>query len=208
MRKSLAAFLFAVFTAMSPRTTSAQPITIPTGLNPGDQYRLAFVTSATRDATSPNIADYNAFVTTDANSVPQLAALGTTWSAIASTASVDARDNTSTSPLIDYVGAPIYTLANTLIAPFNAALWFNDILVPLNITEAGTPRPGAIQVWTGSLPGGIGYPGYPLGNSTPLNGAPTGSDNNTYGPGIGWVYGSIPLKLSQGMIAVDFLAGH
>ena len=40
------------------------------GINPatgnpwqtGDQYRLAFVTSGTRNATSPDIADYDAFV--------------------------------------------------------------------------------------------------------------------------------------------------
>jgi hypothetical protein len=41
----------------------AAPITVPTGLNPGDRYRLAFVTSTTRDARSSNIADYNLFVT-------------------------------------------------------------------------------------------------------------------------------------------------
>lgn len=81
----------------------AVPITQPTGLNPGDQYRLVFATSTTRDATSSNIADYNAFVTGVADSVPELLLLGTTWTAIASTASVDARDNTSTNPAL-YVG--------------------------------------------------------------------------------------------------------
>ena len=40
----------------------AQVTTVPTGLNGGDQYRLVFVTSTTRDATSSDIADYNAFV--------------------------------------------------------------------------------------------------------------------------------------------------
>lgn len=45
------------------------------GINPatgspwqaGDQYRFVFVSSATRDATSTNIADYNAFVQDLAN---------------------------------------------------------------------------------------------------------------------------------------------
>ena len=42
---------------------AATPIdTVPTTLSPGDQYRLAFVTSTTTAATSSNIADYNTFV--------------------------------------------------------------------------------------------------------------------------------------------------
>ena len=76
----------------------AQVTTVPPGLNPGDQYRLAFVTSTTRDATSTDIADYNTFVLGVANSSAALAALSTTWKAIGSTATADARDNTDTCP--------------------------------------------------------------------------------------------------------------
>ena len=72
-------------------------IVLPT-LPPGTQYRLAFVTSATRDATSANIADYNTFVSTFANNQPILAAFGTTWSVIGSTPTVSARANTMTDP--------------------------------------------------------------------------------------------------------------
>jgi len=43
-------------------TTHAQIVTVPPGLNPGDPYRLVFVTSTTRDALSSAIADYNSFV--------------------------------------------------------------------------------------------------------------------------------------------------
>jgi hypothetical protein len=39
----------------------ATAITVPTGLNPGDQYRLIFVSSTTHDATSSSIGDYNDF---------------------------------------------------------------------------------------------------------------------------------------------------
>ena len=35
---------------------------IPAGLGPGDQFRLLFVSSTTRDATSSDIADYDAHV--------------------------------------------------------------------------------------------------------------------------------------------------
>ena len=62
----------------SATTSQAQPITIPSGLNPGDSYRLAFVTSTTRDATSSNSVDYDALVTAAASSVGELASLGTT----------------------------------------------------------------------------------------------------------------------------------
>jgi hypothetical protein len=48
--------------AMTATSAISVPITLPSGLNPGDQYRLAFVTSSTRDALSTNIADYNNFV--------------------------------------------------------------------------------------------------------------------------------------------------
>jgi hypothetical protein len=48
---------------------------------------------------SPDIDDYNAFLTEVASGVPELLALGTTWMAIAST--VDARDNTRTHPFVD-----------------------------------------------------------------------------------------------------------
>ena len=34
-------------------------VTVPTGIDAGDSYRLAFVTSTTRDGTSSDIADYN-----------------------------------------------------------------------------------------------------------------------------------------------------
>ncbi len=102
-------------------STLAAPITIPTGLNPGDQYRIAFVTSTIRDATSSNIADYNAFVTAAANKVSELAGLGTGWTAIGSTASIDARDNTNTN-FTTSTGVGIYLLNDTKLADNNADL--------------------------------------------------------------------------------------
>ena len=68
-------------------------ITVPPGLNPGDTYRILFFTSTTRDATSSNIADYNTFVTNAANLDPNMVLLSTTWSALASTLTVNALTN-------------------------------------------------------------------------------------------------------------------
>lgn len=163
------------FAAVALTATAAlsAPITVPAGLNPGDQYRLAFITSTERDATSSDIADYNAFVTTAANSQTALAALGTTWMAIASTATVDARDNTGTNP--SSAGVPIYLLdaASTKIADNNADLWDGDIDAALNITETGglitTPR---ATVWTGSTQTGEAFAGRTLGAIEPELGSP------------------------------------
>ena len=97
--------LVSVFALVSlPRSSSAQIVTVPGDLAPGAGYRLIFVTSATRNGASANVADYNAFATGVANAVPALAALGTTWTAVAETATVLAMDNTGTNP--DVGGTP------------------------------------------------------------------------------------------------------
>ncbi|MDP6567563.1 MAG: PEP-CTERM sorting domain-containing protein [Alphaproteobacteria bacterium] len=138
----------------------AAPVTIPTSLNPGDQYRLAFVTAGTRDATSTDIADYNAFVTAQANLSTELAALGTTWTAIASTSAVDARDNTGTNPSVDGTGVPIYVVNDLRLADDNSDLWgtFNCLVcidTPLNTDQNGNLIDG--EVWTGTTRAGWGF---------------------------------------------------
>jgi len=48
--------------------TAAAPVSIntPTGLNPGDRFRIAFVTGTTTTGSSSDIASYNLFVNTAA----------------------------------------------------------------------------------------------------------------------------------------------
>jgi len=58
---------------------------VPPGLSPGDQYRLAFLTSAGINGTSADIATYDNFVNTFVDETTSLEALGGTWSAIATT---------------------------------------------------------------------------------------------------------------------------
>jgi hypothetical protein len=164
MWKSRAVFLLAVSAAFTPLTASAAPVTVPAELNPGDQYRLAFVTSGTRNAISTDIADYNAFVTSAAGSVPELAALPTIWRAIASTEYAigdedhgfviiqdHARDNTATNPEVS-AGFPIYLLDNTKIATSNADFWDGSILAPFNRSETMGIIAGS--VWTGTVADG------------------------------------------------------
>jgi hypothetical protein len=142
-------FCTTVFSLLVAASLQAAPITVPTDLNPGDTYRLAFVTFGTRNATDVLIGPYNDFVTTAAAGVPELAALGTTWKAIGSTALTDARDNTGTNPIVS-TGVPLYRLDDTRIANNNADLWDGDILASLQVYETGVFAGGAPQVWTGT----------------------------------------------------------
>jgi hypothetical protein len=114
---------------------------------PGDTYRLVFITSTTRDATSTNIADYNAFVQTVANT----AGYGSvTWTAIASTSSIDARDNTSTNPGVDGAGVAIFNFNNDKIADNNADLWDGNLDASIYYTEQGIQLAEMDPVWTGT----------------------------------------------------------
>ncbi|MDB4226378.1 T9SS type A sorting domain-containing protein, partial [Flavobacteriaceae bacterium] len=97
------------------------------GINPntgspwqiGDTYRLVFISSTTRNATSTNIADYNAHVQNAANA----AGLGSvTWYAIGSTATVDAIDNTQTN-VADVDGAFFLMDGSTIVSTSNADFW-------------------------------------------------------------------------------------
>ncbi|MFM6405650.1 MAG: PEP-CTERM sorting domain-containing protein, partial [Microcystis sp.] len=78
---------------------------IPSGLSPGNQYRLVFFTDGTIHATSTDINTYNTFVDNEAHTSTILNDAFTnvgidpasiTWKVIGSTASVNAIDNTST----------------------------------------------------------------------------------------------------------------
>ena len=93
---------------------------LPDGAGLGDRFRLIFVTSQTRDATSTDIADYNEFV-------QDLAAQGHGFirahsggfRALASTAAVDARDNAAAVG----TGYPVYWLGGAKAADDYADLY-------------------------------------------------------------------------------------
>jgi hypothetical protein len=89
--------LLAITFVLSSTSGYAQITTVPPGLNPGDPYRLVFITKdKIFTATSPNIATYDAAVTSQANTSAELVALGTNWRVIGSTSLVDAKDHTDT----------------------------------------------------------------------------------------------------------------
>jgi hypothetical protein len=184
-------YLFAALLLVAlPRAGSAQIVTVPGDLAPGAGYRLIFVTSAVRNGASANVADYNAFVTGVANAVPALAALGTTWKALAETVAVTAFANTGTDPLIvggipTNPGVPFYRLDGLRVANDNAH--FFGMTFPLNdirITELGTQAPitvrqpdGSTQPWVWT---GISAPSSKLGTGSPVAGWAYGGGANSW----------------------------
>ena len=172
-------------------------VTVPTGLSPGDDYRLAFVTSTTRDATSTSIDDYNAFVQGVVDALGagnELYDLGTTWTAIGSTVDDDARDNTGTNP--SSPGVPIYRLDDTRIADNNRDLWDGSIANPIIVNENGDSID--LFTWTGSEVHGVSSPQSALGDQASVMGL-------TSDPLLGtWMYwDTFPSTFSRNLYAMS-----
>jgi hypothetical protein len=145
----------------------AAPITIPTSLLPGAQYRLAFVTAGTLGATSASIADYDAFVTAQANTEASLSSIS--WQVIGSTAAVAARDHTGTDPA-NYPGVPIFLLNDVKLVDNYADLWDGTLDIALNVDQHGN-LPFSNHVWTGSTTAGLqASAASVLGAATPVFG--------------------------------------
>ena len=147
-------------------TAQAAPIVAPTDGYMGP-YRLAFQTNGSTLATLAQMSDYNTFVTTEAGLITELAALGTTWTAIGSTKTqgginptpVDARDNTNTNPTVE-TGVPIYTTTGLRIADDNADLWDGSIQNPIFYGDGTDPllaHQFAARAFTGTASDGTAY---------------------------------------------------
>ena len=153
------AVVAAVLITMLSSVEVQAEIIVPSGLSPGDKYHLAFVTRGTRDGTSGNVADYNAFVQSQAELSGSITELyGISWSAIASTGPAHARTNA-------FIEGPVYLLDGNKIADGLADMWDSSLLNPLNIDQFGDLLNTA--VWTGSQTDGFTDPLTPLGSSGP-----------------------------------------
>ena len=130
------------------------------GINPatgaawaaGDTYRFIFATSQGTFATSSDIATYNAFVDNAANAGGAMAGLGgTTWSALASTPTVNAIDNTG---LTGAKAESFFLLDNTKIADNYADFWDGHTGAErIDVSETGgspLDSGGWQSLWTGS----------------------------------------------------------
>jgi len=155
--------------AISTLPLLAEPVVVPIGLTPGDRYRLAFVTSGTRDATSTLISDYNAFVTAQANLSPLLLALNTTWRVIGSTEFEPAITN------IGFPTTPIYNTNGGRVATDIPDLFDGTLSNPIKWDQLGNGSMNR-SVWTGSDPNGFDS-FFPLGG--PFLFVTTGNSSST-----------------------------
>lgn len=165
INKTTIAFLAAVFLSLAYTSkASASIVTLPTGTNPGDSYRLMFVTSLTTTASDWGLETsrtrMNSFVTSVANTQAQLVALNTTWNAVWSTPTISAKDNTGTNESnASHESVPIYLLdGSTIIANDNADLWDGSVDNFINVTETGSTL--SAWVWTATDRGSDVFAGY------------------------------------------------
>jgi hypothetical protein len=139
----------------------------PSGLNPGSQYQIMFVTTDTTSGTSGSESDYNNFVTAEAAPLTSLLPLGTTWSAVTSTYDgsnyTDAGNNAPSN-----VSTPVFNTQGQQLSFTSLGLWVGPILNAVQYDQSGSPVNS--QVWTGSqIQGGTGAAtvGNALGQSDP-----------------------------------------
>jgi len=169
------------------------------GINPatgnpwaaGDTYRFAFTSSTRTTATSSDINYYNTHVQNAANAstVYDIGAdEGVTWKAIASTPTVDARDNTSTNIAVNGTGEAIFLLNNNLVADDYVDLWTSGEThtTAINKTELNTnPYNYSYgSTWTGTY-----RYGYPNANYGTKDALPLGDPGGTTMCGL-WPYTS------------------
>ncbi|BDC48941.1 hypothetical protein F183_A12570 [Bryobacterales bacterium F-183] len=168
MPKSFSQLLLTLLAAFACAVPALADPWTPTGLNPGDRYRLVFVTSVTRDGLSANISDYDQFVNTAAHASGSIVASLSSmqWLAIASTSTTDA---------FTHIGGaftvPVYRLDGLRVAANAAGLWSASLQNPIVVDETGANTVGL--VWTGTNYDGSPYPGFHLGLGS---GAAGGSD--------------------------------
>ena len=155
----------------------------PAGLNAGDKFRLLFVTNDKRDATSTDIADYNSFVQSAAAAGhAAIRGYSAGFRALASTESVDARDNTATTG----TGVPIYWLNSSILADDNADLydggWANE---SQRTNERGTTTGiDTSVVWTGSTDDGRKSAATGCSGASTALGAAGCNDDGRLGSGV------------------------
>jgi len=164
--------------ASQAAVVTALDMTTNGGINPatgvawqtGDTYRLVFVTSTTTDATSTSIATYNTFVNNvaDTSTIPTLGTVN--WSAIVSTAAVNANTNTGTASAGNV--AIFLVDGTTIVANTYTDLWDGTIDASISRDENNAART-ASSVWTGSISSGTKdtRPNGPLGTGTPAIGS-------------------------------------
>ena len=130
----------------------------PADIDAGEQFRLMFITSTTRNPTSTDITDYNTFVSTRAAAgVTAIRAYANDFTALVSTETVNARTNTLTRATD--TDAPIYWVrSGTVHATNRAADNYADFYDGTwqNSSTGGRTESGSLygffigRLWTGT----------------------------------------------------------
>ena len=155
-------------------------IGVPADLQPGDQFRLMFVTSFGHDATSDDIAVYDAFAEFSAlaSGLTQYDSQPVAWHVLGSTFAQAAHSSLSSSQV------PIYNVVDQLLFDAGNPIWGNALNPTRPLASILTDH-GAIYgglVWTGTNVIGNPFEDYWLGGLG--NG---GSEVGFDVPTIGWL---------------------
>ena len=167
---------------------------IPEGVEPGDSFRLLFVSKTKRTAGSTSVLDYNNIVRSWAGNVDCFSGFSDQFLALLSTSAVDARDNTVTTG----TGVPIYWVKGRKVADNYADFYDNSWDSRRAQHEDGTRMtPGAgktlsdILIWTGSGSNGTKDSDSPVGAATVITGKMVRGDE-LHGPTLGVTTGATP----------------
>lgn len=183
----------------------------PEGLEPGDQFRVMFVTDGTTPATNGTFAYYDALVTAEAQAAPELAALNTTWTAVVSTPEGNARVHTGTTHNSTNHGPPIYRPDGKRIAHSHRHLWRvvteGALVNPVDLTPT-LQVTTAIRVWTGTSgnggPDNFDVLGDPSGTSA--TGQPSAQSYAWVNAGYNQQTGSRPIYGVSAVLTVPLAA--
>ena len=160
----------------------------PTGLVTGDQFRVIFVTPGTTDATSADIATYDAFVTAQASGATYNGVL-VNWRAVGSTSTVNAIDHIGTAAISGvYLNDGITKVASSTDNATDG-LWSSSggLLAQPTKDLSGQSYSG-VFVWTGTNGIGTVYNTVAGGNF----GLGSTSNGNGYFPEVRTEVGIVP----------------
>jgi hypothetical protein len=170
--------MFIIFGVLSVSgTASATLIEAIANLNEGDNYRVVFVTSTGRTATSTDINVYNNFVSNVARNGSVTSTLALEWAALASTSTINAQVNTGISSL-DNRAVTIFSTFGDIIATSGQDLWNGTLMNPIIYNEAAIRGRGT-YVWTGINSIGAFMSDYELGSLYPMSGD-SGEDHHVW----------------------------
>ena len=144
---------------------------LPSGVNPGQQFRLLFVTDATSQSTTTNLSAYGNFVRNRVanHGHADIRAHASGFEVVGSTPSVDAHVQTGTgSDVRTQWNTPIYWLNGSKIAGYHADFWDGSwqaqARTDARAADGAAPSPLGRHIWTGTQNGGT-KSDHPMGNS-------------------------------------------